>query len=363
MWSNSSSQIPKLVAWCKQLARKVSSERTPHTNCGLDHLAVGDEITSVPDNVAYVDWNESTYLDPCSVVYERDDGVEAQCQLLDMDIVVDRARINDHRVGIKLVGQGICHELTFDLGRNPIFFEEGERSRITVHGFESGDRIEDYLNHHLPIFYTADCGSFEGCNYFDPPNPNVPPFEATRIEAVDWNAEGVDIEAEVDTPAPGRRSIHAYLRDRLLSSDAQIILYDHGTGELADFVTLIPRADDFLVSLFHCKGSSDPKPGERVEDLYDLCGQAVKSARWVSHKLMAEALNRRHARGSVFLRGTLEEFLRLLTGDVPLSLQIILLQPGLSRAQVGPKAGYILACADDFIHGGRCNRIKAIASP
>jgi len=362
VWSNTSSQIPKLVAWCKRLAEKMASERTPHTNSGLDNLATGDEITKTPDGVAYLDWNESTYNSPCTVEYEREDGTEAECRLLDVDLLVDRGRIGQHSIGVQLVGDGILHRLTFNLENNPIFFESDHTERVVVHEPDTQSDIADYLNHHLPTFYTADCGSFEGCDYFDPPNANITPFDATRIETVDWATEAVNIEREFGDTASGRRSIHTYLRDRLLGSDAQIIVYDHGAGELADFITLSMRADDILVTLCHCKGSSAPQSGERVDDLYELCGQAIKSAKWISRRLMAEGLNRRSARGSVFLRGTLEEFLALLTGDLPLSLQIVLIQSGLSRAKVGPQTGSLLASVDDFVRGGRCARIKVIAS-
>ena len=73
-------------------------------------------------------------------------------------------------------------------------------------------------------------------------------------------------------------------------SDAQIIFYDHGTGELADFLTLASRVDDVLATLFHCKASSARNTRDRVDDLYEVCGQAVKSARWVDRKLMLDRL-------------------------------------------------------------------------
>jgi hypothetical protein len=64
-------------------------------------------------------------------------------------------------------------------------------------------------------------------------------------------------------------------RGRVADSDAQIIFYDHETGELADFLTLASRVDDVLATLFHCKASSPRNPGERVDDLYEVCAQAV----------------------------------------------------------------------------------------
>jgi tetratricopeptide (TPR) repeat protein len=165
-------------------------------------------------------------------------------------------------------------------------------------------KLSTYLNRHWPTFYTASCASFEGCNYFDPVNPRLVPFRTDRIETVDWLAAGVDIEAEFDHPSPGRHDIHQYLRNRLADSEAQVIFYDHGTGELADFLTLAMRVDDVLATLFHCKASSALNPGERVGDLYEVCGQAVKSARWVDRKLMLARIEKRVARGSVFVRGT-----------------------------------------------------------
>lgn len=44
------------------------------------------------------------------------------------------------------------------------------------------------------------------------------------------------------------------------------------------------REDDHLVVLLtHCEFSSEDVPGARVADLYELCGQAQKSARWRHH--------------------------------------------------------------------------------
>jgi hypothetical protein len=148
-----------------------------------------------------------------------------------------------------------------------------------------------------------------------------------------------------------------------VASSAQIILYDHGTGELADFVTLDAPADDVLVSLFHCKASSKPGTGERVEDLYEVCGQAIKSARWIDRRLLIGALNRRVARGSIFLKGCLDGCSKLLNGDRRVSLQIVLVQPGLSRAGISQRSGSLLGAVDDYVRGGNCHRIHVIASP
>jgi superfamily II DNA or RNA helicase len=358
VWSNTTSQIPQLVTWCKHLARKIASDRIPQTNSGLDHLPMGEEIELIPADVSYIDWNESAYFNPPLVTYRKNDDMMEECQLLDLELGVDRTRIHQEWLGLTITAEGGSHSINFRLDRNPIYFEDDGEARIFVEDSDGAVSIADYLNRNLPTFYTANCGSFEGCNYFDPSVLNIVPFSPDRIESVDWEAANVDIEVEIGQ----RNSVHAYLRDRLLATDAQIILYDHGPGELADFVTFNVRADDILVSLYHCKGSSMPQAGERVDDLYELCGQAIKSVRWVGRQLLSGAINRRSARHSPFLRGTLEQTQELLSGDLPFKLQIILVQPGLSKVNLTHRGGNLLASVDEYVRGGRCVRIKVWAS-
>src|SRR5581483_9686549 len=312
--------------WCNRLARKIISERVPVTNSGLDHLPTGEEMDRIPDGVVYVDWNESAYLYPVTVQYMKADGSEGECQLLDLDLLVDRSRSSREVIFIRATALDAQQAVTFRLEQNPIFFEAEGANTFQVRDADGAVDIASYLNRYWPTFYTANCASFEGCNYFDPVDPSVVPFRADRVEVIDWAAGRVDIEAEFANANLGQRDIHQYLRERLMNSETQIIVYDHGTGELADFVTLTQRVDDVLATLFHCKASSARDPGERVNDLYEVCGQAVKSARWVDRKLMLGRLEQRAARGSIFLRGGMEEVRDLLSGDMPLSLQITLVQ-------------------------------------
>jgi|HubBroStandDraft_1064217.scaffolds.fasta_scaffold50895_2 hypothetical protein len=130
--------------------------------------------------------------------------------------------------------------------------------------------------------------------------------------------------------------------------DAQIIFYDHGTGEPADFLTLASRVDDVLATLFHSKASSARNPGERVDDLYEVCGQAVKLARWVDRKLMLGGLEERAAPGSIFLSGSMEQARTLLSRNLPLNLRIMLVQPGLSRAVLTVMRGNLFSAVDEF---------------
>jgi hypothetical protein len=77
---------------------------------------------------------------------------------------------------------------------------------------------------------------------------------------------------------------------------------------------------------------------------------------------MLDRLEERAAPGSIFLRGSMELARTLLSGDLPISLQITLVQPGLSRAVLTVRGGNLFSAVDEFVFGGRCTRIKVPGS-
>lgn len=111
---------------------------------------------------------------------------------------------------------------------------------------------------------------------------------------------------EFGNPSAAGRSIHEYLKGRLVSSVASIVFYDHGPGEMADFVAVLADQENVRVALYHCKASSEASAGERVDDSYEVCGQAAKCARWANPRIVLEAVTRRLGResgGSRFEKG------------------------------------------------------------
>ena len=192
VWSNASSQIPKLTAWCKRLARKIASDRVPVTNSGLDHLPTGEEMDRIPDGVVYVDWNESAYLQPTAVLGTRPDGREGECQLLDLDLFVDRARSNREAIVIRAVGPDAQQKVIFRLEGNPVFFEADGAEVLRVRDGDALVGISTYLNRHWPTFYTSTCASFEGCNYFDPVSLGLVRFRPIELrQSTGWPRKSI----------------------------------------------------------------------------------------------------------------------------------------------------------------------------
>ncbi|MEV6357283.1 hypothetical protein [Streptomyces hydrogenans] len=84
----------------------------------------------------------------------------------------------------------------------------------------------------------------------------------------------------VATGAGGQVAWFVVEHRTLVDENFDILLDDDGAGEVADLVGITANDTDITVTLVHCKYSSEPSPGTRVSDLYEVCGQAARGAKW-----------------------------------------------------------------------------------
>ena len=141
-------------------------------------------------------------------------------------------------------------------------------------------------------------------------------------------------------------------------ADWEVIIDDDGKGEVADIVML--RRDGALldVVLAHCKFSGADNPGARLGDLYELCGQAIKSYKARSDiELVLKNLLRRESnrakrgrtgivKGEVPLLMSIPEGARLLDARVT----VVIAQPGLSAAQLTVPLSELLGCTQLYLN-------------
>ena len=176
------------------------------------------------------------------------------------------------------------------------------------------------------------------------------------IEPVDW--QGIDLKRE----SQGQERDPATVQFRtieLLEKEAawDLIIDDDGNGELAD-VVCIRRSDDKLhVAFAHCKYSSEEKPGARIDDLYDVCGQAMKMnrAKSIPEQLVKRLLRRERARQADGKNGIVKGDLATLATLVnearyrDLSVTVLVVQPGLSKAKVSDDMLALLGATERFL--------------
>lgn len=360
VWSNRSSQLPDLIEWCETLASRINSGRMPASGSGLDHLAVGEEIDTLPQGIVGVAWPVSIFRSPPTALFEDAQGQIHRAQLLDFDIEVDGEHSTASHCHIILRHSlGVEYRATFSF-ETERFFEPASQQEpeIVIERERESISIIHFLNAEMPQFYTADLALVDGYTILRQPAEDQPVFDASTFEVVDWDAAGVDIRREFGEGRDGLISVHSHLQLTLESSTAAVVYYDHGTGEIADFVAFDQVGERLLIRFYHCKGAGGDQPGHRLGDVYEITGQVVKSTTWALKQRILSHIRRRFNQnlGShTFVRGTLAELSDLIEQVTPaqIDFEFVAVQPGLARGNLPPEFCNLLAGASDhLVRGG-----------
>lgn len=368
IWSNKAGKLPELIAWCAKLAQRISSDQTPVTGSGLDLLDTGEEIVALPPGIIAVGWPSTVYRQPAMLRYEYEDELRS-VQLLDVELALDAAHARADAAAIVLRDDhGFEFRATFSFETDR-YFEPMDTAQPNAVILREHDEVPliDFLNGEMPIFYTRDLSLIDGPSLLRAPADGINPFDTDRIEIFDWQGHDVDIAREFGAGSGGRRSIHACLEDVLSSSTHSIVYYDHGSGEIADFIAVETANDRLTVRFYHCKGAGSAAAGHRIGDIYELAGQAVKSVVWALKQRILANIKRRftHQKGGArFIRGDLDLLERSLSdaAGAQIDFEFIAVQPGMRRAGLPIEFGNILAAVDDHLVRGGFRPLRVIAS-
>lgn len=200
------------------------------------------------------------------------------------------------------------------------------------------------------------------------PNRDLKPFDRTRLQAMDW--DGVDIRRESWGDGRDPHTVQGYMAALLMAEEWDLIIDDDGPGEVADLVALRAIDGSLLIRLVHCKYSHSATPGARVDDLYELAGQAQRSAAWRRNidAMFSRLIRRERVRAKQsktgFVRGDIADLHRLFDKIPTLSprMQISLAQPGISAARVSHNQLELLASADTYVSDTAQSAIQVFCS-
>ena len=107
-------------------------------------------------------------------------------------------------------------------------------------------------------------------------------FDSSIIEGVDWKHYDTNLKLEFrKNDSDTRVSIQDALY-KILEADEKFkyIIYDHGSGEMADYITIYETDNELVVELYHVKKMGSSSYNNSVGDVYEVSGQAIKSVTW-----------------------------------------------------------------------------------
>lgn len=217
----------------------------------------------------------------------------------------------------------------------------------------------DWINRNKPYLFFAGDRLLAPDDRLLAPRTDLPPFDLSLLSPLEWT--GVDIQVESMGPERLANSVQHYMSLHLSGQQHfDILLNDDGANEVADLVGVTADDTDITITLVHCKYSHEPAPGRRVADLYEVCGQAVRGAKWREYGI--EALLRtlyqravkwaaRNPGQSPYLIGSIDELYRIRERAPQLRPHIntVIAQPGLSAAACSSEQQLLLAGAHSWV--------------
>lgn len=353
IWSNRADQLPYFVEWCRNNAAHIASDMLKPTGSSLDHLSAGVHLDKLPAGILAALWPPEVYKDPPDII-DTATG-EILGTLLDADLEVTHSEEGAAEFEVRFAE--CVWRATFSFDGDALITPTSELA-LSVEVGRRSVPLDYYLSDRLPVFFTDRFASIVGPTLYPDLEPQQP-FDITNAEAVDWTTAGVNIEEE--KPTEGVISIFDWISAKLAASDRTFVYCDDAAGEITDYLAVSWRAGRPTLEFSHCKASSSPSPGARVDDLHDVCGQAVRTAPWMNpDRVLAHVARRGGARPDRFVKGSINDLQAAFAREhrQVLTFELTVVQPGLSRAQLAGKVADLLASANAYIVAARFLPLK-----
>ena len=255
-----------------------------------------------------------------------------------------------YEMDIKLTQNNETGTIRFSVGNEEVFEEYELRISDGTFGFHTVTscglvikknkreyKMTEFFNEFPPRIKFVDQSMLEG-------NIQVKlttvPAMISRECFSKWNWTGVDIKRESQGISKEKGTIQYHLINELKNKDKYSVIFDDDdAGEIADVVAFIDESEEILIQFYHCKYSHGNKPGARVADLYEVCGQAEKSVKWcqepraIIERLISREASRVRVGGTRFEVGNLRKLKEIKNKMrvYPTKIQIAIVQPGIDE--------------------------------
>lgn len=381
LWSTRREDLRVLRQWCDQLAEVYAGDGAAPVNKAF-LLPASQQVTCIPEAVIAVEWNEAVWHGDIEMVVEG--VIHPLADAADLELPAAGQANAPLQLAFRLaeaLEPGVVRapvDIVYNPAASPLFTVAEDPSWLRLR--ESGDEwmtLAEWLNLRPPKCYTVGGGALIGREY--QPGVAVLPaaFPDEQLRAVDWAAADVDRSREFDDDVrTATTSIHGYLW-RQLPSEYEAVFYDHGTGEMADFIAMRLSEDgpfaEVEIHFFHCKGAADIRPETQQRDVFadlsEVVNQAVRSVRWNTISRIQDALRTRQTERqtpSEFVCGA-ERCAELLAGaqrEWSCRYQVHVVQPGVIRsAGLSAQQNLMLAGADAVLRAALMGPLVLWCSP
>ncbi len=374
IWSRKRGDIQDLIEWCHFIGNKLIREDID-PNTILKECLMPNSISLRPLVLPFaVDWNEALLSEPEVRITFDLNGIEteffnAELQLLDAT--------ENGELFFKLITpeKNVKFKQTlFNNGRYDDFKIERIGGNAEIYLVKVGKRqytFEDYMYQNPVTWWFVDGSSLVGNDYIEL-KQMVPNYLKENIISKDWTGVNFSSEAQGIDPKKSDSIQYKIITD-LKEADYDIIYDDDYSGEIADIIALKQHEEFISIKLYHLKFAKSGAVSHRVDDLYEVCGQAVKSVNWkfkdskefFGHLLRREIKKRKGKSCSRIELGSKEKisfFKEIARKGYPVEFEIFIVQPGLSSSNPTAEQLSLLGMVDSYVKGKANIQLTVIGS-
>lgn len=357
VWSREQGTVPQFVTWCKRLATKLSDDSIDTTRI-IDNVLIPEEVDRLPDaEVLGVEWPIELLAqsEERVTLYTREQELPLSLFSLEMTEVDRRA----HRVVFRVRSDPIASTYVLKVGGPDgytVSHIDGRRLNIRVGRLEVP--LEQYLSDYPPLIRFLDLSELDGNLLVRPKDLRDLHFPRERFEVWDWAGTDITRESMWRGGEYRENSIQERVAREYREGGYDMIFDDDGAGEAADLVCMRDEPEAIRLALVHCKFSGGASGGKRINDVVEVCSQAVRSARWIwrfrdlcRHILTREQRLSRPHRATRFYEGQARDINRFLKSSrfKQIRAEVVVVQPGLSLKNHTPDQAAVLAAAHSFL--------------
>lgn len=368
IWSHKvAGSIFDWVRWARQVGEVITDESIRLEDV-MNGFIIPKAATSRPElSPLGVEWPHELGLTTSESRQVSFQG--AAHPLIDLDLILrtfDRDALIEFDVSSE--DWSLRYAFTFDEG-GPKVVAVGADATITQPKGESMGLAEFMTQVGMSVYFEGEA-LLTPDGYLLQPDRTRPRFPRDRLEVIDWT--GTNIRKESQGPDRDPESVQFRVAQVLQAENEwEVVLDDDGSGELADLVFI--RRDEQRLELLmaHCKYSSEDQPGARINDLYEVCGQAAKShkaradiALTLRRLIRREQMRIKQGRSGLIL-GSLGMLLSIHDECWRFEpyVTVAIAQPGLSCAGASNDQSELLGCIDLFVSETYGSRFRVLCSP
>jgi superfamily II DNA or RNA helicase len=369
IWSHRvANTLNEWTAWCDHVGDKLL-DSTIKVDEVMKNFIRPVVVTDRPKLVPLaIEWPWQVYLNMSDHFCVQ--KADTSLPIVDVDLVI-RDHKNTGPIAFDIVSSGWTVQCSVTLVNGEMNFVVDCDDAFVV-TTRTSTPLEEFLNTSgLQIQFEQEAVVSPSCLLLKP-DRTMPPFERARLKVVDWTGIKLDIESQGG--ARRQDSVQARMIKHVLTlADWDFVLDDDGTGEVADIVAMRADQHALYVHITHCKFVHGGKPLARVQDLYEVCGQAQKSVVWRRRSLetifdyLVRREKQRLKRGapSGFMKGdasalySVADVAHLRRPDFTVAIA----QPGLSAAKSTTPQLELLASTDTYLVDTTTNSLEVYCSP